>query len=334
MSFLHHFTFHDPWWLLLLLPTLLLFLIRGKEGSPTHLTFSSLSILASLSSKTTRHPLRPLLTALLPFALLLGILALARPQWNNHYTTKEASGIDIVIALDISYSMSITDFDSEKSAFNRRRIDAAKEVIATFIKNRPNDRIGLVAFAGRPYPGSPITLDHDWLLSSLHKLNLGAVKEGGTAIGSAIAASAKRLDTRKSKSKIIVLVTDGASNSGRLPPIDAAKLAAQLDIKIYTMAIGTKDGRVNRGIQSFPQQEFDEPTLKTIAKLTQAEYYRARDTASLRDTFQTINKLEKSSAKIQQTTISKELYPHFTGASLLLLTLSLLATALNPDPAP
>jgi len=334
-SFLEHFSFHDPWWLLLAIPVLGLFFLRGKKGSPHFAQFSSLSILSTLSIPASRSPLR-FAFLLIPLSLFALIIAMARPQWSDHYTSKNASGIDIVIALDISYSMSIGDFDSTENNFRRQRIDAAKDVIRNFVEGRPNDRIGLVAFAGRPYPGSPITLDHQWLLDSLKSLQLGDVKENGTAIGSAIAAAAKRLDKRKgnTKSKIIVLVTDGASNSGRLQPLDAAKFAQELGIKTYTIAIGTEGGRVSQGIQSFPRQEFDESTLQEIAKITQAEYFRARDTAALENTFQSINKLEKSSAEIQQISIARELFPWPAGLGLLLFLLWLAHFALNPEPAP
>jgi Ca-activated chloride channel homolog len=156
-------------------------------------------------------------------------------------------------------------------------------VVDDFISRRPDDRIGLVAFAGRPRDASPITLDHKWLRGALGELRLndqfdrGTVKEQGTAIGSALAAAASRLDARDAKSKIILLITDGASNSGKISPIEAAELAKTLGIKIYTIAIGTEEGRVDRSIMRFPYQEFDIPTLKKIAEITGAEHYWAQN---------------------------------------------------------
>ena len=154
-------------------------------------------------------------------------------------------------------------------------------VVDDFISRRPDDRMGLVAFAGRPRDASPITLDHKWLRKALSEIRLndeydrGTVKEQGTAIGSALAAAASRLDARDAKSKIILLITDGASNSGKISPLEAAEEIKALGIKTYTVAIGTKEGRVSRGIQSFPRQEFDLPTLRKIAKETGAEHFWA-----------------------------------------------------------
>ena len=167
-------------------------------------------------------------------AIFFCIVAMARPVWRTESFHRTASGIDIVITLDISASMIIDDFVDEGR--KKRRIDAAKMVVDDFIERRPDDRIGLVVFAGRPRNASPITLDHKWLRRVLEQIRLndryemGTVKEQGTAIGSAISAASSRLDARDAKSKIIVLITDGANNSGKIEPIEAAELAAELCI--------------------------------------------------------------------------------------------------------
>lgn len=322
------FAFVQPQWLLLLAPVLLLVVLRRGRGADSAIVFSTLSVLTSLGS-TVRH--RPWNLAL-PLAFLAippAIVAMARPVWRVPTGDRNASGIDIVVALDVSLSMDIDDFvrsDGEPW----RRIDAAKEVVRDFIASRPNDRIGLVAFAGRPYPASPITLDHHWLTEVLDSLRLGDLQEQGTAIGSAIAAAASRLDARDSKSKIIVLVTDGSNNSGKLDPVEAAELAANLGIKIYTIAIGTEEGRVSRGIQRFPRQEFDVKSLMDIARVTKAEFYRARDTVSLRNTFATIDRLEKSDSKALPVTDQRELFPWFAGTAAFFALLASVAQALNP----
>jgi Ca-activated chloride channel family protein len=268
-----------------------------------------------------------LLTALVP-----SILAMARPVWRNEYQARTASGIDIVVALDVSLSMSIDDF--VQNGLPLRRMEAAKDVVHDFIKGRPDDRIGLVIYSGQPYISGPITLDHDWLLKRLKEVRLEILEEQGTAIGSAIAASADKLNARDAKSRIIVLITDGASNSGKLSPIEAAELSKTLGIKIYTVAIGTKDGRVSGNIQRFPRQEFDLPTLRKIAELTGGEHYWAQNVAALQDTFQTIDRLEKSESESQSVVEDTELFVWFLGAAGLLLLAGSVIIALNPPPAP
>ena len=228
--------------------------------------------------------------------------------------------------------MEIADFEIRKQ--KAQRITAAKSTAETFIQQRPNDRMGIVAFSGRPYLISPITLEHDWLIDKLRELHPSRNDEEGTAIGSAIATSSIRLHKREAKSKVIVLVTDGSNNSGRISPIEAAKHAATLGIKIYTIAIGTEAGRLNNGIQSHPQQEFDTKTLEEIASITGGEYYRVRDTEKLRDTFQSIDQLEKTDTKQHITITREEWFPWFAAVSLCFTILALTTQALNPPPAP
>ena len=328
---LQNFVFAHPWWLLGLPLLVPLFFLRGKLGTPTAITYSSLSILVSLGQKPKRFP-GALSLALMIFALAAAFIAMARPQTRNEFKERKASGVDIILAIDISYSMQIVDFQ-----LNRRRaqrITVAKAAAEDFIKQRPNDRIGIVAFSGRPYVTSPITLEHDFIIDKLRELHPGLVKEQGTAIGSAIAASATRLNDREAKSKIVVLVTDGSNNSGRLAPIEAAKHAATLGVKVYAIAIGTEDGRLTRGIQRHPQQEFDTGTLQEIARITGGEYYRVRDTGKLRDTFQTIDQLEKTEIKVHHIITTKELFLWPAAASLLLALAALTIQSLNPPTAP
>ena len=222
----------------------------------------------------------------------------------------------------------------ERNLPARRRIDVAKDVIEDFITRRTDDRLGLVAFAGRPYAVSPITLDHEWLIMNLRRIKLGDIKEQGTAIGSSIAASSTRLTKRDAKSKVVVLVTDGANNSGKLDPIEAAELAAELGIKAYTIAIGTEGGRVSQGRQAFPRQEFDVTTLREIARITGGEFFRARNTATLRDTFDSINDLEKSDVQSHMIVDADELYLWFLGATFLFSFLGISLRGLNPPPMP
>lgn len=335
-AFYEHFRFAQPGWLLLLIPSFLLLILRRGKGSETAVIFPNLSVLVSLG-KRARNVAWSLGLPLAFAALFCAILAMARPVWRNQYQSRSASGIDIMIAFDISMSMDIDDFRDQGVPV--KRIVVAKKVVDDFISRRPEDRMGLVAFAGRPRDASPITLDHQWLRKSLDALrvndlqNMGTIKEQGTAIGSALAAAAVRLEARDAKSKIIVLITDGASNSGKISPLDAAEHAKTLGIKIYTVAIGTTEGRVDPQIMRFPYQEFDLPTLRKIAELTGAEHYWAQDLAALKKTFTTIDQLEKTDSKSLTVVDDTELFPWFLGATLLAALAAAISMALNPPPS-
>jgi Ca-activated chloride channel family protein len=336
-EFLDHFRFNQPAWLLLTLPLLLALFLRRGRGAEAAVTFPNLSILMSLG-RQVRETAGGISLPFAAIALLFAIFAMARPVWRNEYQSRSASGIDIMIALDVSLSMDIDDFVDEGQ--RAKRIDVAKAVVDDFIGRRPDDRMGLVAFAGRPRDASPITLDHKWLRRALDELRLndqferGTVKEQGTAIGSALAAAASRLDARDAKSKIILLITDGASNSGKISPVEAAEHAKTLGIKIYTIAIGTKEGRVDRSIMRFPYQEFDIPTLKKIASLNGGEHYWAQNLKSLRETFTTINQLEKTEARSLTIIDDRELFHWFMIPSLIAALVCAARLAFNPSPAP
>ncbi len=336
-TFISHFRFSQPGWLLLLIPALALLLLRRGRGASASIVFPNLSVLVSLGSRVRQsawHIGPPLAFA----ALALAILAMARPVWRDQYQNRSASGIDIVIAFDVSLSMVIDDF-----VLNRRpitRLEAAKRVVDDFISRRIDDRIGLVAFAGQPVSVCPITLEHAWLRQCVdglrlnHHTQVGTVEEQGTAIGSALASSALRLDVRQSKSKIIVLITDGASNSGKISPVDAATQAARLGIKIYTVAIGTEEGRVPGSIQAFPRQEFDLPTLREIARISGGEHFWAQRLSDLESTFQTIDDLEKTEVKSYAVVDDRELFPWFLAFAMLSSLAAAMVLALNPPPSP
>ena len=331
IDFFQSLTFGNPWWFLALPLLLPLFFLRGKSGSPASITYSSLSILISLGQKP-RRAAGAFTFALMVLALICAITALARPQQQNEFSNRKASGIDILLTLDISFSMEIRDFTINQRQV--QRITAAKATAEQFIKQRPNDRMGIIAFSGRPYVTSPITLEHDWLINQLRELRPGMIQEQGTAIGSAIAASATRLHDREAKSKVVILITDGSSNSGRLSPTEAAELAAKLNVKIYSVAIGTEEGRLLNGKQSHPRQEFDTDTLEEIAKATGGEYYRVRNTEKLRETFASIDQLEKTDIKQHSIIITKEYFPWCVGAALIFAIAAVTTQAVKSPPAP
>lgn len=320
------FAFVHPWLLLLLLLLPIIAILRGARGAAPAIIYSSLAALQSLGRKR-RAKAGGWLTTLLLLALGFFIVAIARPQAGRTKTHVEASGIDIMLALDVSRSMLAEDFTIGNERANR--LEAAKQVTEKFIQGRPNDRIGILAFAGRPYLVSPLTLDHDWLLQNLERIRIGLV-EDGTAIGSAIASASNRLKDREAKSKIVVLLTDGDNNAGKISPNTAAEAAKALGIKVYTIAAGTK------GYAPMPTQIFgrtvyqnvlmkvDEETLKQIAAMTDAQFYRATDTKSLTQIFQEIDKLERSTVQMDQYKEYRELFPWFVGAGGALLGLHLL----------
>lgn len=286
-------------------------LLKNRAGSCGSIVFSSLSLLSSLGARQRDIAGRVSL-ALLGLFILFSAISLARPQKQNSPTERKASGIDIIIAMDVSTSMLIKDL-----RFGRRiepRDHVAREVVKGFIKLRPNDRIGLIPFAGQPYQESPITLEHEWLLSKIDQVKPSRDLSQGTAIGSAISASAIRLDKRKdTKSRIIVLLTDGSNNSGKLSPLQAAEAAKTLGIKVYTVGIGTKEGRLTSQHHTTP--EFDTKTLQRIAEITGAEYYRAKSTKDLKDAFSSIDQLEKTERTQNVVTTYETFHHYFTFAA-------------------
>ncbi len=322
------FSFANPWLLLLLLAIPLLAWLRGRRGGAPAVVFSSLAPLRSLG-RQARSQAGALLSGLMYAALVLLVVALARPQAGRTLSHVEASGIDIILALDVSRSMLAEDFTIGSQRANR--LEAAKQVTERFIKARANDRIGLVAFSGRPYLVSPLTLDHDWLLKNLERVKIGMV-EDGTAIGSAIVSAGNRLKAKEAKSKIVILLTDGENNAGKVSPETAAEAAKALGIKVYAIGAGT------RGMAPMPvydnynrllyyqnvRVDFNEDSLKQIAQTTDARYYRATDTRSLESIFAEIDQLEKTTEELTQFKQYRDLFPWFLGPGLGLAALQML----------
>lgn len=311
------FSFAYPWVLALLLLIPVLAMMKSRSGNQSAVVFSSLHILRRLGPVARgRAGGFRLASAFLSLTCL--IVALARPQWINKTEQVSESGVELILAIDVSRSMQAEDQSIGGATANR--LQAARKVTRDFIESRETDRIGILAFAGRPYLASPLTLSKDWLMgpNGLGRVKIGLV-EDGTAIGSAIAASAKRLDKRSSKSKVIILLTDGVNNAGKLSPIEAAKLAKTLDIRIYTIAVGTYGDYIVQ-TPAGPQRlrdEFDEKTLVEIAEISNGQYIRAQDTAALERGFKLIDEMEKTEVTRRVEVETDEMYHWFAAAGLV-----------------
>jgi len=322
-------------WALAALP--LLALIRARRGPAAALRFASLENAKGLG--TPRKNTAGSWLAALRLAVLAGlIIGLARPQMGSSLSEINASGIDIVLALDVSGSMEARDFTLQGRAASR--LDVVKSVVSQFVQERPNDRIGIVAFAGRPYVGSPLTLDHSWLEKRLETITTGTV-EDGTAIGSAIAASVNRLRAQNAKSRIVILLTDGMNNSGAVQPETAAEAAKALGIKVYTIGAGSRgeapipvtDQFGNRRMV-MAQVDIDEATLEKIARETGARYFRATDTDSLGKIYAEINRMETTTHTLKKFDNYRELFmwPALAALGLLLAEMLLGQTRLRRLP--
>lgn len=329
------FQFAQPWWLLLLGLIPLMLVIRGGRSARPAIRFPTVSLLRGVASPA-RAGFGWMWFSLVLAAIVFGIGALARPQKLLATEEEKSDGISIMLTVDVSLSMLIEDFFIGGQPVNR--LTAAKRVMSDFIQGRKSDRIGIVAFAGETYLPCPLTLDRDWLINNLDRVQTQRVGDG-TAIGSGLASAANRLNKEKTKSKVIVLLTDGANNSGRLSPQDAARLGATLGIKIYTIAIGTPGIHVipdpRRGtFTPVGQQLFDEKTLKEVATIGSGQFYMAQDLNSLAEVFSTIDKLEKTKIERRKFTEVEELFhwPLYAAAACLLLAMLLSVLFLHTAP--
>jgi len=310
-------------WLLALLP--LYALIRGRRGAVAAVEYSSAQRIRAVA-RTTRSRAGAWLGSLSLLALGLIIVALARPQLGRSTASVQASGVDIMLTLDVSGSMQALDFKMNGQPVDR--LDVVKSVVAKFIEDRPNDRIGIVAFAGAPYLISPLTLDHDWLLQNLDRVRIGAV-EDGTAIGSALASSVNRLRDQPGKSKLVVLLTDGQNNAGKVNPDTAAQAAHAMGVKVYTIGAGVRgeapvpvtDAFGNRRL-TMAKVDVDEDTLKQVADETGGKFYRATDTDSLKHIYSDIDRLEKTTHTMKRFESQRELFGWTVIPALAVLGLS------------
>ncbi len=326
----------SPWFLVLVLLIPLVLRARGR-GRDAAVRYPSLATLRAVAPAGAGRR-RAVLVALRALALGLIAVALARPQLGNTETRIHREGVDVVLAVDVSGSMLAEDFTLGNARASR--VEVVKSVVKEFVAARPNDRIGLVLFAARPYTQCPLTLDHGWLLQNLDRAKVGMI-EDGTAIGSALATAVNRLRPSTARSKFVVLLTDGENNAGRITPQTAADAAAALGIKVYTVGAGT------RGLAPYPAQDFfgnkvyrpmqvdiDEDMLKKIAATTRARYFRATDTASLREIYAEIDRSERTAFEAPEFLDYRELYPWLVwpALALLLIEIGLAETVLRKLP--
>jgi len=316
--------FASPWLLLLLVIPILLALwpyINRRRVQPATLQYSDLRLTRQLSP-SLRQRLRFVLPVLRVIALVLLIIALARPQSGNAREIISGEGVDIAIVLDISGSMAALDFEPN-------RLGAAKRVIHDFVGSRRYDRIGLVIFATEAFSQVPPTLDYQVLKNILDETQVSwdIGLDSGTAIGLGLANGANMLRESEAESRVIILLTDGANNSGQIDPLTAAEIAKALDIRVYTIgaarpgpaALPFPDGRIE-----YRDSEIDEETLKEIADITGGLYFRAEDEQGLQEIYSTINDLERSQVEVRTFTRYTELAIWFILPAALLLGLEML----------
>jgi Ca-activated chloride channel homolog len=308
-------TFAHPWLLLLLLVLPALAWFKGKRGRPPAFLYSSVQLVRAVLN-VSRSRAGGFLTALRWLALAAFIVALAQPRLTKSQTQIKASGIDIAVAIDLSGSMASEDFEVRGERVNR--IEMAKAVLQKFIEKRPSDRIGLIAFATDAYIAAPLTLDHDFLLQNLDRLELNVIDGSHTAIGSGLSTAINRLRDLKAKSKIVILMTDGQNNSGKLAPLTVAEAAQALGVKVYTIGVGMRGQApmpardiFGRKVYQMVPVDIDEDTLRKIADMTGGKYYRADNAEHFQEIYAEINKLEKSEAVVKKYTEFHELFAWF-----------------------
>ncbi|SVB98970.1 uncharacterized protein METZ01_LOCUS251824 [marine metagenome] len=320
------FRFDDPWLLLTL--ALIPILIMRERSIANTINYSSLSSLKAVNQH--RYKVLILTPTILKFiAITLFIIAFARPQEGSKRTEILSQGVDIILAIDTSGSMQALDF--KKNDAQVTRLSVVKDVITEFVKHREMDRMGMVVFGANAFTQCPLTLDQSILLSFIDKLKIGMAGDA-TAIGSAIGISAKRLKDLKSKSKIIILLTDGRNNSGAISPIQAAEIAKSLGIKIYTIGVG-KRGKAPFLVDSifgkrliYQDVDIDENVLEKISQMTEGKYFRATDLKSLKNIYKQIDLLEKSEVKILDHSKYKELFHYFLIPGLFLLLIEIICS--------
>ncbi|MDD2390512.1 MAG: VWA domain-containing protein [Desulfobacterales bacterium] len=325
------FQFASPYFFLCLLAIPVSLYVRRKRPGHPRMRISSL-----LQAKEIRPSGVLKFQWIVPFlkyaALVLMIVAIARPQWGTRQLSVKTEGINIILAVDLSESMAALDFKRKGEIVNR--LEAVKGVVEDFVGKRNGDRIGMVVFGSNAYTQLPLTRDYTTIVSILERLKIGAAGKA-TAIGDALGISLKRLEDIPGKSNVIILLTDGQSNTGELSPQTAAEIAVQKSVKVYTIGVGSR-GRapflINHPVFGeryvYQQVDIDEDTLKDIASKTDGLYFRAENTEGLEQIYDTIDQLEKTEVTVKTFAEYRELYFWFllTGVCLLMLRMVLTHT--------
>ena len=331
-------TFANPLYfilLVLLIPYIIWYVLKWRRSHPV-MQVSNTDAFRHVGHTWKEYLIHvPFLLRLACISLL--VVALARPQTTNNWKQTDVEGIDIMLCMDVSTSMLAEDL-------RPNRVKAAREVAIEFISGRPNDNIGLTLFAGEAYTQCPMTVDHAVLVNMLQGMQCDMTQKGmiedGTAIGMGLASAVARLKDSKAKSKVIILLTDGSNNRGDISPLTAAEIAKSFGIRVYTIGVGTN------GLARYPMPvaggvqyiqvpvEIDTKTLQSIASKTDGEFYRARDTKSLHEVYQQIDKLEKTKLNVKKFSRRYEAFvPYALGAVLaLLLEILLRITVLKRIP--
>ena len=306
-------------YLLVIIPILIFLYFWKLRHQTPKISLPTTSFIKQLSKQSIFTKLQHIPFLLVMISLGLIIIAIARPQSQSTRKEINTEGVDIVLAIDISTSMLAEDIKPN-------RIDAAKETAKEFIKKRINDRIGLVLFAGESFTQSPITIDHSILLTLIDKIKTGMI-EDGTAIGMGLSTAVARLKDSKSKSKVVILLTDGVNNTGIISPLTAAEIAKTYGVKVYTIALGTM-GQAPYPVKTpfgtqyqYVDVKIDEPLLKNIAQQTGGEFYRATNRKALESIYDKIDKLEKTKIEVAYFTKKNELYFDFAlWATIIFIT--------------
>ena len=322
VNWIKDITFADKqfFWLFLLLPVMIAWYLFKLKKQEAEFNFSSFQNLGTITT-SYKAILRHVVFVFRLFTVALLILVLARPQSRSSWKDVKTEGIDIVLSIDVSYSMLAKDFKPN-------RLEAAKEVAKEFIDSRPNDRIGLVIFGGEAFTQCPLTTDHTVIKNLFGDIEAGSVGQG-TAIGLGLADAVSRVKESKAKSKIVILLSDGVNNVGEIAPLTAGDIAKTFGVRVYTVGVGTK-GKALTPVSIFPngQMEYDyvdvdldENTMTKIAEETGGKYFRATDNESLRNVYKEIDKMEKSIISEKSFSNKAEHFLPFAIAAALFLLL-------------
>ncbi len=309
-------------YLLLLLIPLVAWYIYKLRKSQASLQVSSAEAFEAPGATSWRVYLRHVPFVLRMVAIAVLIVVLARPQSTNSWQNSTTEGIDIVMAIDISTSMLAEDLKPN-------RLEAAKDVAASFINGRPNDNIGLVVFAAESFTQCPLTTDHGVLLNLFKDIQPGIIQDG-TAIGVGLANAVSRIKDSQAKSKVIILLTDGVNNTGQVAPVTAAEIAKTFGIRVYTIGVGTQGEAPYPIPTAFGVQyqnipvEIDEQILKQIASTTGGQYFRATDNASLKEIYSEIDQMEKTKISVQEFSKKQEEYKNWALLAFVLLLVEVL----------